>query len=53
MTKFLILVSFGTALGFVLFEWIIGCGEVTYLPDRTWQSNECIFIPNEISYGKW
>ena len=53
MIKFLLLVGVGMGVVFLFAEWIIGCGEVTYLPDRTWQSNECIFIPNEISYGKW
>jgi hypothetical protein len=51
--KSLILICIGAALGIVLLEWLSGCGEVTYLPDRTWHSKECIFLVNEISYGNW
>lgn len=37
----------------VLLEWIVGCGEVTYLPDSTWHTNECLFIPHEQKTGTW
>jgi hypothetical protein len=47
------LIIAGILLSVLFFEVLAGCGEVTYFPDRTWQSNECVFIPSEISYGKW
>tara|TARA_R110000822_G_C15071855_1_gene468694 strand:+ start:475 stop:636 length:162 start_codon:yes stop_codon:yes gene_type:complete len=53
MMKLLVVVFVGTAMGFLLIEWASGCGEVTYFPDRTWQSNQCMFLPNETSSGKW
>ena len=37
----------------VLLEWVVGCGEVTYLPDNTWYTNECLFIPHEQKTGTW
>ena len=37
----------------VMLEWIVGCGEVTYLPDGTWHTNECLFIPHEQKTGTW
>lgn len=37
----------------VLLEWVAGCGEITYYPDGTWQTNECLFIDNEIKTGTW
>ena len=53
VVRFLLLVCAGVAIGFILIEWVSGCGEVTYFPDRTWKSNECAFLSSEISYGKW
>jgi len=37
----------------VMLEWVVGCGEVTYLPDGTWHTNECLFIPHEQKTGTW
>ena len=53
MSKFIIIVTIGILISIVFAELAVGCGQVTYLPDKTWRSNECIFIPSEISYGRW
>jgi hypothetical protein len=53
MTKFIIIVAVGILISIVFIELAVGCGQVTYFPDRTWRSNECVFISSEISYGRW
>ena len=53
MIKFIIIVTIGILISIVFAEWAVGCGQVTYLPDRPWRSNECLFIESEISYGRW
>ena len=37
----------------VILELIVGCGEVTYLADGTWKSNECLFQTTDILTGTW
>jgi len=55
MIKFIIIVALGVLISIVFAELAVGCGQVTYFPDHTWRSNECIFIDigSEIVYGKW
>jgi hypothetical protein len=53
MIKFIVIVIIGIFISIVFAELAVGCGEVTYSPNRTWASNECLFIPSEISYGRW
>ena len=53
MTKFIIIVTIGILISIVFAEWAVGCGQVTYFPDRTWVSNKCVLIPSESVYGKW
>jgi hypothetical protein len=36
-----------------IFEFMAGCGETTYYADRTWTTNECIFIPYTPTSGTW
>ena len=43
----------GAALGFLLMEWAIGCGEISYFSDGTWQSNNCFLLPFEVKSGLW
>lgn len=49
-------------LGFIVFiamislcalEFVIGCGETTYHADRTYTTNECLFIPYTPVDGRW
>jgi hypothetical protein len=37
----------------ILFELAVGCGEKTYYEDRTYTTNECLFIPYTPSAGRW
>ena len=37
----------------VVLELLVGCGEVTYLADGTWKSNECLFQTTNILTGTW
>jgi hypothetical protein len=53
MIKFCIIVTIGILISIIVTEVMVGCGQVTYFPDRTWRSNECIFISSEIIYGIW
>jgi hypothetical protein len=53
MKNFLMSLCLGATICLVLIEWAVGCGEVTYLPDHTWESNDCVFLPREVSYGEW
>ena len=34
-------------------EFMVGCGERTYYPNGTWETNECVFIPYEPVKGEW
>ncbi len=36
-----------------ILEFARGCGETTYYADRTWETNDCIFIPYEPVSGTW
>ena len=36
-----------------LVEWSAGCGEATYYADRTWETNECVFMDIEVKRGTW
>lgn len=36
-----------------IFEFMAGCGEKNYYSDRTWTTNDCIFIPYEPTSGTW
>ena len=53
MKNFLMSLCLGATICLVLIEWAVGCGEVTYLSDHTWKSNDCVFLPREVSYGEW
>ena len=55
MMKFIALGAMGVFAAMLVLELMAGCGQVTYFPDRTWRSNECLFLPlpHEISYGHW
>ena len=53
MIKFIVIVIIGIFISIVFAELAVGCGQVTYFPDRTWQSNKCVLIPSETVYGKW
>jgi hypothetical protein len=53
MLKFIITVALGGLIFIVLAELAVGCGQVTYFPDRTWVSNECLVIESKIRYGRW
>ena len=53
MIKFIALGAIAVLAAILVLELAVGCGQVTYLPDRTWASNECLFVESEISYGRW
>jgi hypothetical protein len=53
MMKFIIIVASGILISIVGMELMVGCGQVTYSQDRTWESNKCLFISNEIHHGRW
>jgi hypothetical protein len=53
MMKFIALGAVSVFTVMLLLELMAGCGQVTYLPDRTWRSNECVFISYDIQYGRW
>ena len=34
-------------------EFVAGCGETTYHADRTWETNECVFLDVVTVKGRW
>jgi hypothetical protein len=53
VVKFLSFAAISSLTFVILAEMAVGCGQVTYFQDRTWRSNECLFINSKISYGRW
>jgi hypothetical protein len=51
--KGVVILAAAGGLALIILELMAGCGQVTYLPDNTWKSNECLFLPHEINYGRW
>jgi hypothetical protein len=51
--KISLAIAVGLLLSFILVETAVGCGEVTYRADRTWQSNQCVFLTTKVNRGKW
>jgi hypothetical protein len=51
--KISLIIAAGILLSFILVETAVGCGEVTYRADRTWQSNQCVFLTTKMDRGKW
>lgn len=53
LVQTLAVVAFATLGAFVAVEWLAGCGEITYFPDHTWRTNECVFMVTEQRSGTW
>ena len=53
VVKFLSFAAISSLTFVILAEMAVGCGQVTYFQDRTWRSNECLFISSNIVYGRW
>jgi len=51
--KAVVIIGAGLLLVVMLLELAVGCGQVTYSQDRTWRSNECLFITSEEKNGRW
>jgi len=49
----LVMVLIAVLMAVIVLELLVGCGEVTYLADGTWKSNECIFQHTDILTGTW
>jgi len=39
--------------GLALLNLMIGCGEVVYFENGTWETLDCLFIPYEVEKGEW
>ncbi len=48
---FIVLVSLVFGLAFI--NLMIGCGQIVYYQDGTWETLDCLFIPYETAQGKW
>ena len=53
MIKLVSFAAIGSLIFVILAEIAVGCGQVTYFQDRTWRSNECLFISSKTVYGRW
>ena len=53
LVQTLAVIAFAAIFAFVAVEWAAGCGEVTYYPDHTWRTNECVFMDREQKSGTW
>lgn len=51
--KIFLIIVVGLLLSIVFLETVVGCGGVTYRADRTWQTNECVFLTTKTGHGKW
>ena len=40
-------------LGLILVNLAMGCGEVIYFENGTWETGECWLIPYETTQGSW
>ena len=40
-------------LTITVLELLVGCGEKVYRSDGTWMTGECLFVPHEVTYGRW
>ena len=49
----ILLVATALVVGIMIVEWLVGCGEPTYFADGTWTTNECLFVPYQITSGNW
>jgi hypothetical protein len=38
-------IVFSAMISLMVLEFMVGCGETTYHADRTYTTNECLFIP--------
>ena len=48
---FIVLVSLVFGLAFI--NLMIGCGQIVYYQDGTWETLDCLFIPYETAQGEW
>lgn len=39
--------------GLALLNLMIGCGEIVYFENGTWETLDCLFIPYEVEKGEW
>ena len=51
--KGVVILAAGAGLALLILELAVGCGGVTFFPDGAWRSNEYLFLPHEISHGRW
>lgn len=50
---FIVCMAFYAMFMIAILEFMGGCGETTYFADRTWTTNECMFIPYTPTSGTW
>lgn len=36
-----------------IIEFMVGCGEVTYHANGTWETNQCVFLTTKYESGTW
>ena len=46
-------IVFSAIISLMVLEFMVGCGETTYHADRTYTTNECLFIPYTPVDGRW
>jgi len=49
----LVCVFMAGVFALVLINWAMGCGEVFYYANGTWETGECLLIPYEVQRGTW
>lgn len=45
--------GFAFLIVLVVLNFLMGCGEVFYFNDGTWETGECFIIPHEVTRGTW
>ena len=46
-------VAIAVVIVVLVVEFVAGCGETTYHADRTWETNECVFLDVVTVKGRW
>ena len=42
-----------TFVSWMFINFILGCGEIQYLPNGQWQTGECFYFPHTQKTGEW
>lgn len=53
LVNLLVALVFAFLMAVIGVNWVLGCGEVFYFPNGTWETGECWIIQHDQVKGKW